>query len=846
MGIVTDHLLQLLRTQVTRYGVVVWYDPQGHYTDVVTTLYLPDTGVYRFQDSFFLLRHEIEPHLAQERVPNLVIYVDLDRSLARRALAEVEALGVVLEPTGSRQERDTALTTIGRNALATTLSPSALEEILRNESLTLSDLDRIAQGTGPVTGALSLIFGSSASPSDVALNFLADPKIDDAISSRSVQNDLVALVREAFGFTLPASGNLSDLRVHLTRHVLLTDFRASLAEQVVANILTGVSLPGARWQIEACQRLAARWRDSLKHRLAYEVAAHQVEQDYAIHNIELSQETWQAIQTFPCAENKLLEWAEQRLLEGAYREVLSLAEKRQDSFWNVDENALRWSLIRTITSLHQVCTQVHKALQARSWSASEMVVAYSQGLSEGDEAWCVLDRLYRHMERLNTGPGTTPAIDKAVTLARGAYTLVAQQMAKLFGEVLLNTQFQVPEVAQQIDTFRKQVAPQLEHGKVAYLWIDALRFEMAQELLSSLANVKHATLIPALATLPTVTEVGMAALLPGAERGLGLIEVGGKLASEVNGQPLRTRKDRVEYLTQQGGYSTEVYTLADMLKPNRVVKERIKEAQLIVVTSQEIDGIAEKQPPYLARSAMEDVLIYIKRVLHQLTELGITTFIITSDHGFLFGNELDTDMQVNPPEGQTVKLTERVWVGHGGVTPPGCLRVKASEIGLGGNLELVFPPGLASFIVRGGAEPYCHGSFSLQEFVVPVMTVQMTPTRVSLAQGVFSLTMERLWVTARVFTVAASYTKTNLFDASSRRVYCTAWYEGEVVAQAVAAAYGYDNQTKQVTLEHGRINYITLMMMSEVTQGFLTVSLIDVETEAELKRLENVEVKIAI
>jgi hypothetical protein len=101
-------------------------------------------------------------------------------------------------------------------------------------------------------------------------------------------------------------------------------------------------------------------------------------------------------------------------------------------------------------------------------------------------------------------------------------------------------------------------------------------------------------------------------------------------------------------------------------------------------------------------------------------------------------------------------------------------------------------------------------------------------------------------VTSRVFTVAASYTVTSLFDVTSRWVRCMAQHRGEAVAHAVAAAYGYDDRTREVTLEKDRVNYITLMMTREVTQGPLTVLLLDPETEAELARLENLEVEIAI
>lgn len=846
MGAVTDYLVERIEAHVQQHGVVVWYDPPGHYAQVVATPPWSDVAVYRYQGSFFLLRHEIEPHLAGEHPPRLIVYLNTDRLATENALAEAEAAGVILEPTGAGDERDTALATVGRAALSGILSPQTLEEVLRNERLTLADLDRIAQGAGPVTGVLSLVFGASASPSDVALAFLTDPAGDDAIVAKGAQKDLAALLVENFGLPEPASHDLSALRTQLTRHLLLTDFRAALPDDIAADVLPTVPLPTAAWQVEACQRLTDRWRDSVQHRRAYEAAARQVQQDYAIRELDLPWEAWQQAQTFPCIEERLLEHATQQILEGSWAEAAALAQERRASFWNVDENALRWSLIRNTASLLLGCARLEEDLQARSWSANEMIAAYAQGSEDDAAPWCVLDAFHRHMERLYAGLGPAPPLDRAVEMARLAHTTVMHRLAEAFREALTQVQFQVPDVTQQVCTFRDQVAPRLEGGKVAYLWIDALRFEMARELMAGLGEDGETTLVPALGAVPGLTSVGMAALLPGAERGLGLVEVGGQLAVELNGHALSTRRDRVEYLAQRSGYIVETITLNQVLQPDQALKERVQRAQLVVLAAQEIDGVAEQQPPYLARSVMDDLVDHIRRALHNLADLGVDTFVIASDHGFLFPDELAADALVEPPDGQTVKLTQRVWVGRGGTTPPGCLRVKASDIGLGGDLELVFPPGLASFRVRGGADPYCHGGLSLQELVVPVLVVQMAPPEALLAEVTFSLAMERPRVTSRVFTVAAGYTVVGLFDAARQRVRCLARHRGETVARAVAAAYGYDDRTGEVVLEKDRVNYITLMMTHEMTRGRITISLLDPETGRELQRLGPVEVDIAI
>ena len=61
-------------------------------------------------------------------------------------------------------------------------------------------------------------------------------------------------------------------------------------------------------------------------------------------------------------------------------------------------------------------------------------------------------------------------------------------------------------------------------GRVGYFLVDAMRFDMGVELARQLDGTKDLTIRPAVAALPTITTVGMAALLPGASASFSVIE----------------------------------------------------------------------------------------------------------------------------------------------------------------------------------------------------------------------------------------------------------------------------------------------------------------------------------
>jgi hypothetical protein len=93
-GVVTEHLMGMVRGQVDRHGVVVWFDPERQYGEVVEALALPETAVHRYEDSFLALRRAVDPlldELESGGPPRLVVYVPLAKEQTDDALVELTA-----------------------------------------------------------------------------------------------------------------------------------------------------------------------------------------------------------------------------------------------------------------------------------------------------------------------------------------------------------------------------------------------------------------------------------------------------------------------------------------------------------------------------------------------------------------------------------------------------------------------------------------------------------------------------------------------------------------------------------------------------------------------------------
>jgi len=246
---------------------------------------------------------------------------------------------------------------------------------------------------------------------------------------------------------------------------------------------------------------------------------------------------------------------------------------------------------------------------------------------------------------------------------------------------------------------------------------------MAVELRKHLEDGEELTLRPAIAAVPTITKIGMAALLPGASGSFDQVVHRDKLAAKINGTVLPDLSARQKHLKSKmpGLVDVELQKVLQLSKTQLTTK--LAGATLVLVRSQEIDVLGESGS-YLARQIMDTVIGNVARAIRRLAGSGVEEFVITADHGHLFGQDRPESMKTDRPEGDQVELHRRCWVGRGGQTPPGTIRLTAAELGYSNDLDLVFPKGAGVFR-SGGDLAYHHGGLSLQELIVPVLCLRV-------------------------------------------------------------------------------------------------------------------------
>lgn len=875
MGAVSDHLRGLVERQVKDHGLVVWFDPEGHYRDFVTDLTLPETAIEIYEKSFFQLRHRIEPHLNADRdhPPRLVVYVPRSEEETHAALVELTEPGVVMRPGDSSINRNTRLRVLAKTALRPVLGSeqaAKVEKDVASGKYSLSELDKL---TDRQPSVVSLIF-SAAYPQDVALKFLADKQYDSDLAAKQAVPDLATLLGNTFGVSLSGKASCDELRTVLARHVLSTEFIRSISGSLPQQ-LSSVKSADDEAATEACVSLAHEWRNRRDLQDSYAEHAGKVEGELGLSRMSFGLDQIVGSETFAGVEIALQTAVEERVLAGwtpeQFREVRALVDKRLQGVWSrwterYERILPRWLLIQAAVEVIHAAEMVENGLKSLRDDPAEVLERYAGDLSV-EEPWCDLDAHQRSLERRDLdfarGVGDEyPALEKLVVRARQRYREAGEALSERYLRTLQEAKFEVSGIPRQADVYATYVAPKLgKGGRIAYFLVDSLRYEMARDLGRRLRDDYEVGLSVVLGTVPTITEIGMAALMPGAESGAEVVPVSkGRLGLKVGGNILSERQDRVKHLQEYAEQASKtVYEtrLGDLLRPSRKTKEGVEGADLVFVTSQEIDEQGELGNSITARRFMDEVFSMLPRAVKVLADLGCERVVLAADHGYLFADELDTDTKIDPPGGKEADLHRRVWVGVGGSDESSFLRAPLAQMGLSDDLDVAVPWGFGAFKSPGGATAYFHGGMSPQEMAIPVLSLKprgvADDTAFTEVDWDFGLNSKK--ISTSFATVQVGGRPSGLFEPTLPRVRVEVKIEKTVISEMVAATYDYSDTALDVGLRlagGGEIeaNTVTLFIDPEVhpqaRSGTASIHLLDATTGVELERIDGVEVGISV
>ena len=313
-----------------------------------------------------------------------------------------------------------------------------------------------------------------------------------------------------------------------------------------------------------------------------------------------------------------------------------------------------------------------------------------------------------------------PIIDAVIEQARARYRGLAEKIQVVFTKHLEGSGWPPAGRLANADVFDHLVAPQLQESgrRVAYFLVDALRYELGVALQQQLAEDAAVELQPAFASLPSITPVGMASLLPGAGKGLALARKDDGLVPMLGDVVVANVTQRMEVLRKKFGDRFAEMGLNDFVRSKRELPQTVN---LLVLRSVDIDSHLENNPE-TTLSLIHDTLKRIRVAVHKLAKVGFHEVVIATDHGFFLNAQAEAGDVCKKPPGTWLAVHDRCLLGDGATNSHNFV-VSAEKVGVRGDFNQVAGP--RSMAPYKSGLLYFHGGASLQELVVPVLTVKL-------------------------------------------------------------------------------------------------------------------------
>ena len=367
---------------------------------------------------------------------------------------------------------------------------------------------------------------------------------------------------------------------------------------------------------------------------------------------------------------------------------------------------------------------------------SNSIANASSGINNYTSSWYEIDQTYRmFLAAVDSDNTAFSALDEIRTSIEGKYInkflIPVNENWDKYAFSAATDGYLGSGVIRQRNFFAEKVYPIIRNGvnKLTVIISDALRYEVGKELSDTivLKDKITAEITPMVASAPTYTQLGMAALLP--NKSISLKENSTTFVDGLSSSGLDNRtKILASYLAERNPdlNATALPSSAIEEMQTEKIKELVRDNNIIYIYHNMIDDDEGKHTPSVCKDTVDRLIALVTK----LTSGNAYNIIITADHGFLYQHgQLDTNEYTSTGYPNAEKVTyddRRFIIGYGIKEDSGYSVRKASEYNVyadDDNLQIAIPNNILRFRKSGNDGRYAHGGLSLQELIVPVVTI---------------------------------------------------------------------------------------------------------------------------
>ena len=378
--------------------------------------------------------------------------------------------------------------------------------------------------------------------------------------------------------------------------------------------------------------------------------------------------------------------------------------------------------------------------------------------------------------------------------------------------------FDCLSIGKQEELYNRESEP---NAKQVIVISDALRYEVAAELMQELAKEKHIAKLAAYkAMLPTETKYCKTALLPHRTLELQGTEM------FVDGQVLTTTEQRTAHVARykEGAVCVKY---EDVMNGDQTSNRELFKRPLVYIFHDVIDENSHPQNPFeiirSCRTAINQLVVLVKR-LH--ATMNVHNVVVTADHGFIYNDirfEEKDKHSINDPN---IEKKTRYYLTNSTIEVEGIAKFpleKVSGITTAKPVYVAVPIGTNRLAAPGGYN-FAHGGATLQEMIIPVIKSSLRRTDKTEKVGVSLMSHNLNMVSSRLkFHLIQSEAVS--MTVMERMVVCQVFNGDEPVTAEKELLL---NSADSANLNN-RVFEVTLNLNKSVTSSVLQLRIYDVD-----------------
>ena len=539
---------------------------------------------------------------------------------------------------------------------------------------------------------------------------------------RSPQGQLLDPVTECFG----TAALMESFWQEVARLFNYTSTTPSLRDFAVSLFRAANPLDGQVPLHPHAKVFLQRWKDSQAHSVSFRHWSHQLESELQVATALGALDDRKSLgdsDTFEIFEKFILHKLCQSFANNtAANDLRAVIQSRRGSFWRT-EHAHGYAALESAVELRELLN-----------SAELTVDSVPGGFNRYVASWWRIDQAYRRCHWNLRRYGQVKLMEQITQWVEKSYVnnFLLPLADRWSDQVRGLDAWDCPGVMGYRQFFSHYVQPFLARNQKVFVIIsDALRYEAAADFAQRLrsANRWTAEVDAVFGVLPSYTQLGMAALLPGRQ-----LAVDAATATvTVDGQSATGTENRAKILNLACGGKGTAIQAEDFLELNTKTDGRalMRDHDVICIFHNVIDKIGDA-PGTEGKTfdAVEQAFDELDLIIKKVANINGSNMLLTADHGFLFQQDdvAEDDAAPLPAAHEWTFRNRRFSFGRG---IPAAAKVKvfdSAALGVGGDWSAAFPLSLGRFPLQGSGMRYVHGGISLQEVVIPVVKIHKART----------------------------------------------------------------------------------------------------------------------